>query len=79
MISNSIPFGFFQSSKALRQGDPLSPYLFVVAMEALSYPVKRDREGESLIGVSVRGKGGEGQEVSHFLFANDTLIFCEFS
>ena len=79
MISNCIPFGFFQSSKALRQGDFLSPYLFVVAMEALSYPVKRAREGESLIGVSVRGKGGEGQEVSHFLFANDTLIFCEFS
>ncbi|RVW98003.1 putative mitochondrial protein [Vitis vinifera] len=75
MIVTGTPFGFFQSSKALRQRDPLSPYLFVVAMEALSCLVKRVREGEYLMGVKVKGKGGEGEEVSHFLFANDTLVF----
>jgi hypothetical protein len=33
---NGFPVGFFSSSRAVRQGDPLSPFLFVVVMEAFS-------------------------------------------
>lgn len=62
----------------MRQGNPLSPYLFVLAMEALSFLLKRGLEGGSLFqALRWEGKGRERVEVSHLLFADDILIFCE--
>ena len=56
----------------LRQGDPLSPYLFVLGMEALSCLLSRAVEGAFLTGCKI----GEGLVVSHLLYADDTLLFC---
>ena len=41
MLINDSLTGFFRSSKGLRQGDPLSPYLVVIVMEALSCLVNK--------------------------------------
>ena len=62
---NGTSSGFFQSSNGLRQGDPLLPYLFVIAMEALCCLVKRAVNGGFLTACKVRGRGGEGAQVSH--------------
>ncbi|WJZ81860.1 hypothetical protein VitviT2T_001675 [Vitis vinifera] len=45
VLINGISSGFFQSFRGLRHGDPLSPYLFVIVMEALSCLLKRAKEG----------------------------------
>ena len=77
VLVNGTPSGFFQSSMGLRQGNPLSPYLLVIAMEALSCLLKRAVCGGFLSACQVQGRGGEGVKVSHLLFTDDTLIFCE--
>lgn len=36
VLVNGGTGGFFKSTKGIRQGNPISPYLFVIAMEAFS-------------------------------------------
>ena len=77
VLVNEVPAGFFPNSKGLRQGDPLSPYLFVLGMEVLSTLIRRAVDGGFLSGCRLQGRGGVELIVSHLLFANDTIIFCE--
>ena len=60
MLVNDTSTGFFQSSRGLRQGDPLSPYLFVIAMEMFSCFLKRAVDGGFLSGCRVKGRSEEG-------------------
>ncbi|RVW72687.1 putative ribonuclease H protein [Vitis vinifera] len=50
VLVNGVPAGFFSSSKGLHQGDPLSPYLFVMGMEVLSVLIRRAVEGGFISG-----------------------------
>ena len=64
--------GFFASGRGLRQGDPMSPYLFVLAMEVFS-GLMRIMEQESQFAYHWRcGKIG----ISHLCFADDLMVFC---
>ena len=69
--------GFFSSSKGLRQGDPLSPYLFVMGMEVLSVLIRRAVEGGFISECNIRRGSGPVANISHLLFADDTIVFCE--
>ena len=50
VLINGSPTGFFSSSHGLRQGDPLSPLLFLLVMEVLSRLLRRTEEGDFLRG-----------------------------
>ena len=61
----------------MRQGDPLSPLLFVLVMEALGRMLDKAVHEGCMSGFSVGNLEGRSMAVSHLLFADDTLIFCE--
>ena len=77
VLINGSPSGFFRSSRGLRQGDPLSPYLFVIGMEALSCLLQRAVEGNFISGCRFGGRDGGETVISHLLYADDTIIFCD--
>jgi hypothetical protein len=54
----------------------LSPLLFVIVMEALSKMFTVTVNMSLLSGFSVNSRTSEAVNVSHLLFADDTLVFC---
>ena len=77
ILVNGSPCGFFQSFRGIRQGDPLSPLLFVIVMEALSRLIDKASGVRLLSGFSVGGEESAPLQISHLLFVDDILIFCE--
>lgn len=72
VLINGVSKGFFKSSRGLRQGDTLSPFLFIVVMEAMSRMIRKAENG-FLSGFVVRT---EGLAISHLQYADDNMIFC---
>ena len=78
LINGSLA-GFFGSSRGLRQGDLLSPLLFLLVMEVLSRLLRRTEEGDFLRGFQASPNARGGLHISHLLFADDTILFCDAS
>ena len=74
---NGSPCGFFESSRGLRQGDTLSPLLFVLVMEALGRMLDKAVHDGHMLGFGVGRSEGRSLAVSHLLFVGNTLIFCD--
>ncbi|RVW31255.1 putative mitochondrial protein [Vitis vinifera] len=77
ILVNGVPAGFFPNTRGLRQGDLLSPYLFVMGMEILDVLIRRAVEGGYLTGCNIRGGSRTSLNISHLFFADDTVVFCE--
>lgn len=67
-------FGSITPSRGIRQGDPLSSYLFLICMEGLTSLI-HEYEGKGLIqGIKV---ARTALPISHMFFADDCYIFCK--
>ena len=71
VLFNGAVLDDFRPSCGLRQEDPISPYLFVIAAEGLSCLLK------SQVGVQGIAVAPTAPLVNHLLFADDSLLFFE--
>ena len=81
IMVNGESKGFIQSSRGLRQGDSLSPFLslslffffFFFCAEVLNAILNKATEDGDIRGFSICRRG---PRIIHIFFANDSLLFC---
>ena len=72
LLVNGSKSKSFKPCKGLRQGDPLSPYLFLMCANVLSLYLQKAEHDKLINGVKV---DRSGYTFTHLLFANDSLFF----
>lgn len=71
VLLNGASHGFIKPERGLRQGDPLSPFLFILCAEALMNCLNNSVASGLLHGI---GNGSTGPHVHHLLFVDDSLL-----
>jgi len=69
VLNNGFATNWFKPTRGVRQGCPLSPYLFILGAEILSNKIRQNK--------LVKGINIYGNEVKVSQFADDTNLFCE--
>lgn len=73
IIVNGSPIGYFKSGHGIRQGDPMSAYLFIIIMEILTHMLNRHLEAGNII---LHPKCKDHRIVS-LMFADDLVVFTK--
>ncbi|XP_071688124.1 uncharacterized protein [Rutidosis leptorrhynchoides] len=74
VLVNGSPTNEFVVRRGLRQGDPLSPFIFLIVMEGLHIRIKEKLRVGALHGASV---GNPSFSLSHLFYADDAIFVCK--
>jgi hypothetical protein len=74
VLVHGKPYGQVTTTQGIRQGDPLSPYFFILCAERLSSLIQRAKANRWIIGPPITWGS---IRISHLLFAGDGLLFCK--
>ncbi|GJV51843.1 RNA-directed DNA polymerase, eukaryota [Tanacetum coccineum] len=75
VIVNGSPTKEFQFHKGLKQGDHLSPFLFILVMESLHFSFQRVVDAGMFKGISL----GSSLQLSHMFYADDAVFVGQWS
>ncbi|GJV78097.1 RNA-directed DNA polymerase, eukaryota, reverse transcriptase zinc-binding domain protein [Tanacetum coccineum] len=75
IMVNGSPTREFQLHKGLKQGDPLSPFLFILIMESLHISVQRVVDTGMLRGITL----GPSLQISHLFYVDDAVFMGQWS
>ena len=73
ILVNGEPCGMIHPTRGIRQGDPLSPSLFLLCMEGLNGMIKNAERRREIHGYSLCRRG---PKLTHLLFAYNSFLFC---
>ena len=71
ILVNGSPSEIFLPSRGLRQGDPLSPFLFILMMEGLGRSIEHARDMGKIQGLPLKENG---QALTHQQFVDDSML-----
>ena len=74
ILVNGEPKGLIHPSRGLRQGDPLSPFLFLLCTGGLHSLIKKAANNGDITRFRLCK---QGPKLTHLFFADDSLLFCK--
>lgn len=67
----TVSYSILVNGEGLRQGDPLSSYIFILCMEVLSRNLTQAQDNDRLEGLKI---ARNAPKINHLLFADDALL-----
>ena len=67
VMNGGFSTGYFDIERGVRQGDPLSPYLFLLVIETMAHALRNDKD--------IKGVEFDNSEIRQILYADDMTMF----